>query len=51
MSPPSTFVTVRIPREMLIKIDALAKAENNPRSAVIRRLLSIAINELEKERR
>ncbi|KUJ94013.1 MAG: Transcriptional regulator, CopG family [Archaeoglobus fulgidus] len=36
-------IGVRIPKNLAEAIDRIAKQENNPRSAVIRRLLSEAI--------
>lgn len=40
----SVHIGLRIPEELISKIDRIAKKEGNPRSAIIRRLLSEALN-------
>ena len=40
-------VVVKLPDELEKKIDEIAKQEYNPKSAVIRRLISIGIDTLE----
>lgn len=44
------YVGLRLPDDLIRKIDAIAQKERNPRSTVIRRILSEALNDTENER-
>lgn len=48
-STGSTSLNVRIPSSMAKRIEAMARAESNPESAIVRRLLSLALTKEERD--